>query len=379
MNLTCLFSFMTKIFCVEMLPAREGDCLWIEYGDSDRPNRILIDGGREGTYTTLKQRFATLPADQREFELLIVTHIDADHIGGVLKMISGRVLPVRFKDVWFNGYHHLPKPPLVSRSVPQAEEFTEQLIQKGLPWNQAFEGKAVVVPDDSFRSIAGFFSKASSLPAKSLAGGMRLTLLSPDVSALRELRRKWDKALENAGLGKALKPDEMVPKGLRRREPAKLNPDTVHEFAETRFEGDTSAANGSSIAVLAEFEGKSALLTGDAHVDVLTSSIQRLGNKPLILDAMKLSHHGSKGTHSKQLHELVQAENYLISTDGSRYGHPDPEALARTVVFGGDETKLLFNYRSKFNKAWDGRNLKARFRYQTAYPSGRNGQTWTAF
>ena len=35
------------MFRLEVLPARYGDCLWIEYGDAAAPRRILIDGARE--------------------------------------------------------------------------------------------------------------------------------------------------------------------------------------------------------------------------------------------------------------------------------------------------------------------------------------------
>jgi hypothetical protein len=49
-----------SIFRIDMLPGREGDCLWIEYGDEDRPRRILIDGGRKVAWNTLKKRFAAL-------------------------------------------------------------------------------------------------------------------------------------------------------------------------------------------------------------------------------------------------------------------------------------------------------------------------------
>lgn len=93
-----------------MLPAREGDCLWIEYGDEKRPRRVLIDGGRQSTYAILRQRFAVLPAEQSEFELLILSHVDADHIEGFLKLVADPELPVRFKDVWFNGRYHLYRP-----------------------------------------------------------------------------------------------------------------------------------------------------------------------------------------------------------------------------------------------------------------------------
>ncbi|MCU7876385.1 MAG: MBL fold metallo-hydrolase [Candidatus Thiodiazotropha sp. (ex Lucinoma borealis)] len=86
-----------------MLPARHGDCLWIEYGELAAPHRILIDGGTSGTFQDLKKRFEAIPETQREFELLVVTHIDADHISGVLKLLESDLPGVRLNLPQFNG------------------------------------------------------------------------------------------------------------------------------------------------------------------------------------------------------------------------------------------------------------------------------------
>src|SRR5687768_16485215 len=133
-----------SIFRIDMLPGREGDCLWIEYGDAARPRRILVDGGRKLAWETLKSRFAALPADQRQFELLMLSHVDADHIEGLLAMLKAPDLPVSFKDVWFNGHRHLER--VESLGAKQGEEFTKGIEDKGWDWNAAFGGKSVVIP-----------------------------------------------------------------------------------------------------------------------------------------------------------------------------------------------------------------------------------------
>src|SRR5271166_3132648 len=85
-----------------MLPAGHGDCLWIEYGDPTR--RILVDGGPYYSYKHLRNRIEQLDVGDRHFELLIVTHIDADHIEGILRLLQEpQHLGVSFDDVWFNG------------------------------------------------------------------------------------------------------------------------------------------------------------------------------------------------------------------------------------------------------------------------------------
>lgn len=343
------------MFRIEMLPAREGDCLWIEYGDPRRPRRILIDGGRQSAYDTLKQRFAALPADQREFELLMLSHVDADHIEGLLKLVDDPGLPVTFKDVWFNGRKHLSR--LQDFGAGQGERFSRGIERKRWPWNAAFEGASVVIPD------------GGDLPVTTLADGMRLTLLSPTWEKLAKLAPVWDKELAKAGLEEGVEPTpDTDPPGLESF--GALTVTDVEDFAASRFKGDDSAANGSSIAVLAEFDGKRAILTGDAHAEVVAGSLGRLrgANGPrLKVDAYKLSHHGSRGTHSVEVMRQVEAARYLISSDGSRHNHPHVEAIARTVKHAGG-AELWCNYASEENRAWDIPALRRHFDYALVLP-----------
>jgi glyoxylase-like metal-dependent hydrolase (beta-lactamase superfamily II) len=75
-------------FTIEMLPARQGDALWIEYGDSAHPRRALIDAGTPETWDVVRPKIEQLAPAERRFELLVVSHIDLDHIGGVLPLLA---------------------------------------------------------------------------------------------------------------------------------------------------------------------------------------------------------------------------------------------------------------------------------------------------
>jgi beta-lactamase superfamily II metal-dependent hydrolase len=349
-----------SLFRIDMLPAREGDCLWIEYGDPVHPHRILIDGGRQIAYKTLETRFADLGTDQREFELLILTHIDADHVEGLLKLIQDPHLPIRFKEVWFNGYRHLDR--AESFGVGQAEKFTEGIQAKGWDWNAAFDGKSVVIAD------------SGELPVKPLADGMQLTVLSPTWDKLEKMEPVWRKELEKAGLRKKKLASDTDSPGLESF--GTLTVQDVEDGAKSDFEGDSSEANGTSICVLAEFDGRRAVLTGDAHAEVLAASLAKLRrpNGPIEIDAFKLSHHGSRGTHSVGLMDHMCCKRFLVSSNGSRHKHPHVEALARTVKHAGGDIELIFNYASERSLAWDRKELKTHYGYKTVYPQdGEDG------
>jgi hypothetical protein len=354
------------IFDIEMLPAKNGDCLWIEYGDPKAPNRILIDCGAESAAKLLNKRVADLHAVGKmdSFELFVLTHIDADHISGVLPFFKNRG-SLTFGQVWFNAEPQLPPAVL---GVMQGEKFADILnAEPGLraAWNKSAgttkKGPAPIVRPDQ-----------GPLPSYTLPGGMTLTVLSPGNAQLKDLATVWRRELQifkNRNQTLAGKP-----KPLPVSDPAGFN---VEELAESKEKPDPSVANGSSIAVLAEFDGRAVLLTGDAHAEVMGASIKRLladRGSPgrLRLDAMKLSHHGSTNALTRGLLDLIECPQYLISTDGSKFYHPDREAVARVILYGGKNPKLIFNYRSEMNGLWGEPVLRDKYGYRTDYPG--NGE-----
>jgi beta-lactamase superfamily II metal-dependent hydrolase len=118
---------------------------------------------------------------------------------------------------------------------------------------------------------------------------------------------------------------------------------------------DQALANGSSIAFLAEYAGKRALLLGDAHPDVVARSLGRLckarGVRKFAVDAVKVAHHGSKANTNAALLQRVASPSYLISTNGDQFKHPDAPCIAR-ILRDGRPRRLYFNYESAYTTRW---------------------------
>lgn len=57
---------------------------------------MLVDGGPTYAYPRLKAhmeaRLVGLPPAERCIELLVITHVDADHIGGILELLDDPTL-----------------------------------------------------------------------------------------------------------------------------------------------------------------------------------------------------------------------------------------------------------------------------------------------
>lgn len=335
----------TPCLNIEMLPARHGDCLWLEYGHEDKPKRVLIDGGPADTFSRLEQRIAEVPRGQRVFELVMLTHVDADHVEGLVRFFADTPPLMSVRKVWFNGWRQMKKAHGLLGAAQG--EFLSALLVRRAPYAWKANTAPWAVPGQG------------KLPVSTLEGGLRLTLLSPDAKKLDAMAKAWEKVVAKAGFlpgnldaawDKLSTQKKLLPKkGLLGAAPA------LDKLLATQFVQDQAKPNGSSIAVLAEYGDRRALLLGDAHPSVVTASLRRLceerGLERIKVDAVKVSHHGSKGNTSIALLKLVDSPRWLISTNGDQFKHPDKECIARIIRYGKPK-ELWFNYRSAFTKPW---------------------------
>jgi beta-lactamase superfamily II metal-dependent hydrolase len=352
---------------VQFLNARQGDAIWIRWGT----RQIMIDMGTRGTGRSIAQRLRDLPEDRRRFDLLVVTHVDVDHIGGVLSCVADPAQPVpglTFNDVWFNGWKHLSgetltaaSPQLEAMGGAQGEVFSNWLHDQ--PWNEAFGRGPVVRSDPTPIDIGDRLS---------------LTVLGPGQRRLEALKPAWE-----ADVAAAIDRGDLdgVSPGL---EP--MGPSTPPVFedrtdlmllAEAPAPRDDSPANGSSITLLLEWESKRILLTGDAFAAEIGEGLAALGGgHPVALDLIKTPHHGSRNNITRALVEAVDCPLWLFSSDGTTFRHPDAQAIATILAFGTHRNPTLaFNVRSKYSGWWDNDEWRRLFGYQVRYGTVDDGLT----
>ncbi|OEZ62095.1 ComEC/Rec2 family competence protein [Duganella sp. HH105] len=348
---------MVELF---MLPAQYGDCLWLEYGPLHQKKRILIDCGLPSTWKVLKKKFENLPDTKRHFELLVITHIDSDHIGGAISLLRNRKkLKITFGEIWFNAQEHLPDDTL---GKPHADKLTELLSEDDLKpiWNTKFGG-AVVVPE------------VGKLPFHEF-DGFDVTLLSPTPTELRNLAKVWPQEIAQAVTADANPTD-----ALNIEEPEDYYDDRLGEIRvdiEALLEApaptlDDKAPNGSSIAFILEVEGARILFAADAFAPVLLNSIKRLYPGPAELcklSAFKLAHHGSRRNLTEDLLDKLECKQFLISSNGVRFKHPDAQTIA-LLVKNKTEKTLYFNYQSDFTSIWgeDEDDLQDAYNFRSVY------------
>jgi beta-lactamase superfamily II metal-dependent hydrolase len=160
---------------------------------------------------------------------------------------------------------------------------------------------------------------------------------------LARLAPKWDADCKRAGI-LAGQGAPIVNASWRRDQLLGFNIDVL---ATTSYSRDKSSANGASIVCIATYGSHSALLLADAPAESVIAGLDRVGRGPHTFAAVKLSHHGSRFNTNLLLCERIQSRNWLVSTDGAKFEHPDPEAIARVIVTQR-KPQFVFNYVTDF-------------------------------
>lgn len=317
---------------VRVLKANHGDCILVSHeGDLGTVN-ILIDGGTSMTFKygprqrydgALAKVLDEIKNKGQHIELVILTHIDDDHIHGLIKAFeTAGYLGELVKSIWFNS----------SRLITQHFSVTEIpenniLLTDNSPQTSVMQGKELEALLDEIGCERAPLIMAGQVHR---VGPFKLTVISPGQNQLECLLHKWPSGSES---GATAAHDNDYQLSLKE----------IWEADE--FESDSSVYNGSSIAFLLEVDNTKMLFLGDAHDQVIVKSIKELGfsrTNKLHLDLVKISHHGSQYNTSSEFLSLLRSSRYVISTNGSKHGLPNKRAIARIIK--ETDGQILFNY-----------------------------------
>lgn len=350
---------------VYLLPAHNGDAFLIEFGGDDGESHFIwVDGGLVRSYhEELKSLLMEFPKNKDTIDLMVVTHIDADHIGGILAFVEDQQIPKDFvKQFWFNSGRTLDRmfggngersrdidlQSLMgtrSRSISQGEKLEDFLTKHG-GWHD--------IPIQAGQAFALY--------------GAQLTLLSPNETSLRQLHSKWETESNQAQSRSLVQGDHNK---------------SLEELAQVPEDEDDAVPNGSSIAFIFELANQRILLLGDSHPSDIVKALADLGytsRRPLHLTAVKLSHHASRRSISQDLLSVIRCNHYFVSTDGSRHGLPDKETFAKILLHPKRNRKQVitftFNYSNEFLRELFTEEEKQRHQFQCIYPEAGQKGMW---
>lgn len=335
---------------IHFLKADNGDSILMSWEYMGVPKNVLIDGGVSSTYLISKNRKGKEEAGElkkvieriknkkQKIDLLIMSHVDDDHIGGILRWFQKDVKAFEYVDkVWFNSGK------LIAEYFKKEHAEEDKIVLNIATNTNTSIGQGITF--ENYLKQHDIWERTlihSGLQFERF--GMLFTILSPNKSKLEALLKKWKKE----------KPDY---KTSGKEDDYHLS--IKAHIAQDKFKEDKTAHNGSSIAFMISYNNKNWLFLADAHPSVIIASLKELGyskDKPLLADLVKISHHGSKLNSNRELLQMVRANSYVVSTNGKKHNHPNKQMLSRLIDIHPD-CKIYFNYGERIDAIFSGEDF----------------------
>jgi beta-lactamase superfamily II metal-dependent hydrolase len=355
---------------LKVFQSGKGDCLLLTSKDG---HHMLVDGGMPAAYAehVAPALGALLTAGER-LDLVYVSHIDQDHIGGILRLFDDAVAWKVFDFQTGNGNAAFPppdrpRPPAVGKvwhnafaeqigknagaignllaassaalSAADEEDLTETALrhaelatsvneairlsrrldadQLGIPTNPDFGGRLAFVRPE-VQAVA--------------LGSVRLTVIGPFAADLRKLRKCWNQWLRDNEKALAKIKDD-ARRDAERLEASELDRVLFPFLEEAKKLGQrafVTAPNLASLMLMAEEGGKTVLLTGDGHRDDILKGLRAAGHLAdgagMHVNVLKVQHHGSEHNIDDAFCRTITADEYVFCGNGE-HENPDLDVI----------------------------------------------------
>lgn len=368
-----------------LFPADKGDCFLVTSSDG---RRLLVDGGMSSSYRTfVAPAMAGLAAAGEKLDLICISHIDQDHIAGILQMLDSIVewRVHEFQLSTGNGDHPPPevgRPPEIAeiwhnafedQVGDKADAITDALAASGLILSGAAEdalrdqseqrqelvtsvGEAIRVsrrihPDQLGIPLNTPFAPGlvqvpeSGAPVPVALGSATITVIAPFAEQLADLSDDWEKwlrdnadALEDITTGAAADAAAIGTSLESLVAPLEAQAQLLGADLVAAALGDinkVTVPNLASIMLLVEEDDTTFLLTGDGHSDHILKGLELAGRltadttSGMHVSVLKVQHHGSEHNIDEQFAKRITADNYVFCADGA---HTNPEVVAVQAI-----------------------------------------------
>lgn len=337
----------------QTFPVGSGDCITLLLKNGDKEMHIMVDCG---LYTREVNDYI-VNVFHCHIDYLLVTHIDNDHINGLIEMLKSTP-NLTVNQIFYNCYQRtsddlqewdekmVANVKRVFGHLPAVVDMLEQKIKAETSMTLA----ELILGNENWKKAWRREYVTEDSEAIDLENDMgRFIFLSPTKKALDDLDKEY-RTLFWKTLYKQKKEDykkeEAIYESLMRimeqedneglyEEPVYskvLDENALKFYADEKMKG-LSPANEASIAFIWEHEGHRILFMGDANPDQVVKKIGDVYKdtpKPVLFDAIKISHHGSAHSTSRELVSIADSERYFVT--GGANTRPSYQAMSRIII-----------------------------------------------
>lgn len=355
---------------IKTFPCIDGDCIFMKLMNDSKEEsfHIMIDCG------ALSEEITDYICNelQLRIDLLIVTHIDKDHIDGITAMFyEERLKDIKIGKILFNCYQDYtgtaqPLDETIRTQMDMIQKMAGEDTGSQISVNGSVSLASKILEKDELKQVWEKKTIKDTTPDFPLGKKWgKLIFLSPSEDALKNLYEIFKE--EYAGITSVKIPDQpfenieelyeliirldsqrkMAFHGQRAKDKDAIlggaigiNEELIDEAYKIEpDEKDLSIQNKASLAFVWECNGHRVLFLGDAQACQVASILEsKLGKGDLYFDAIKVSHHGSSYNATKQLYNKVDAPVYFI-TGGEEGLRPSLGAISKIIHKGKTDGK----------------------------------------
>ena len=307
-----------------------------------------------------------------KIDTLIITHIDADHTNGIVKLLRDiESEHLQINQILFNGFQPQTDNPQplndeIRKKLDAAMKFLPPIVDENNHKTNGVDAACLVSEINKKQQWKDVWRKTPILAGETIALSEakwgRLRFLSPTQNAI-------DKLLHEVKLEYARKLGVAPPKqdfenqdkyfelmlrlsNLRKRPTIikktrglVITKDVMVKYAEIDAdENAVTPANKASLAFYWEStdSSKRVLMMGDAIPSQILSQLNEIYEGTMQFEAVKISHHGSKNNTSISLLNKISSEHYFITGGKSSEG-PHIETIARIAILNTNQERSNCN------------------------------------
>lgn len=350
---------------ITIFQSDKGDCLLFTGSDG---KYILVDGGMRDSYEKhVAPTIHQIHTDNKKLDLICVSHIDQDHISGILEVLDNMVdwriheykidrgdtdhrepnsfQPPEVLSIWHNAFHEQ-----IGQNVGEIEDmlaaFSRGLSGSDIP-EDLTNSELIYSKKEAIQLSRRLNARQLNIPLNDQFGGklvylkteqpkvnigsMSIQIIGPSDKSLKKLKQEWNKWLED---------NERVIEEIReqaRFDEERMSGDLAQFFHPILIQAkilgqrkEVTAPNLASIIFVVEEAGKRVIMTGDSHCKDILEGLKATGymsgGSGLHVDVLKIQHHGSENNIDKDFCKKVTANHYIFCGNGA-HENPDLDAL----------------------------------------------------
>jgi len=361
----------------------KGDALLISHTNGNGKNsNILVDGGMSTSFKNSVAPYLNkeIKDKNEDIDLLCVSHIDDDHIVGVIKLMELQaqwrvydfhngnpgstaniskpkiVEPPVIKSIWHNSFSEAydlgESLPAVANALQNIQQMTADFthedlmervnhkatsIKNGITLSQRIRPEQLNIPlNPEYNGKVVKCNQSTIKKNEHTIGDINVSVIGPFSSDLTDLKKKWiaweeahSQELEDFYADLSLTALNQ-PLTMAQLSQILVNSGSV----KLGVRDQVSIPNLASIMFLIEADGKTILMTGDGHSDDIIKGLKKnkklSGDNTKHVDVLKIQHHGASANIDEDFCKRITADHYVFCGNGT---HTNPEIKVLEVIF----------------------------------------------